>query len=81
MNAIMGLKAGSLDAVVVDNFPANKFVSANSNALKKLEEPLTTENYVMAIPKGEKEIKEVINLVIAELKMNGQLKEIVSKFV
>lgn len=43
MDAVSDLINGRVDAVVIDNFPADKLVSKNSDKIVKLEEALTEE--------------------------------------
>ncbi|MEE3420813.1 MAG: basic amino acid ABC transporter substrate-binding protein [Lachnospiraceae bacterium] len=78
MDAVSDLIAGRIDAVVIDNYPAEKFVSQNSDKIEKLDEALTEEEYAIACPKGS-DLVEVINEVIKDLKDSGELNEIIDK--
>lgn len=80
MDAVSDLINGRIDAVVIDNFPADKFVEKNSEKIQKLDEALTTEEYAIACPKGS-ELVDTINEVIKELKDSGELEEIESKYI
>ncbi len=46
------LIAGRIDAVVIDDFPAKKFVSKNPDKLVKLNDALTVEHYAIGVKKG-----------------------------
>ena len=81
VEAVQDLLAGRLDAVVVDNFPAEKLVEKNSDQIKMLDKPLTEEEYMMAVPKGDEALKEVINKVLKDLKDSGEFDEIVGKYM
>lgn len=76
MDAVSDLMAGRIDAVVIDNYPAQKFVSQNPDKITTLDKALTDENYAIACPKGS-DLVEVINEVIGELKDSGELDKIV----
>lgn len=79
--AVSDLISGRIDAVVIDNFPAEKFVERNSNSIVKLDEAMTEEEYAIALAKGESEFKDLVNSVIQSLKDSGKLDEIVSKYI
>ncbi len=80
MDAVSDLIGGRLDAVVIDNFPAEKLVEKNSDKIVKLDEAMTTEEYAIAVPKGS-DLKDSINEVIADLNESGKMDEIVSKYI
>ena len=79
-DAITDLLSGRLDAVVIDDFPAQKFVSMHSDKLQKLSDALTVEHYAIAVKKGNTDLLNDINLVLKELKSSGQLDTIVNKY-
>ena len=81
MEAVSDLMAGRIDAVVIDNFPAQKFVENNADAIKVLDTALTEEEYAIAVPKGSTELLDKVNEVIGEMKESGELDEIVSKYI
>lgn len=81
MDAVTDLISGRLDAVVIDNFPADKFVSKNADKIVKLDEELTQEEYAIAVKKGNQELLDVINGVLKELKDSGEMDQIVSKYI
>ena len=80
MKAVSDLLAGRIDAVIIDSFPAEKFVEKNADALKVLDDVLTEEEYAIAVRKGSTEFLEKVNEVIRELKESGELEEIVNKY-
>ena len=81
MEAVSDLMAGRIDAVVIDNFPAQKFVENNPDAIKVLDTALTEEEYAIAVPKGNTELLDKVNEVLASLKESGELDEIVGKYI
>lgn len=80
MEAVQALQQGKIDAVVIDGEPAKVFVSENEG-LKVLDEPLTEEEYAIAIAKDNDELLEKINTALATLKDSGKLDEIVAKYI
>lgn len=80
VDAVMELNNGKLDAVVIDLQPAKMFVNANKG-LKVIEDPsFEAEEYAIAVKKGNTELLNKINEVIAELKATGKLDEIINKY-
>ncbi|MBQ4164811.1 MAG: transporter substrate-binding domain-containing protein, partial [Oscillospiraceae bacterium] len=71
-DAVQALKQGKVDAVIIDNEPAKVFVSKNSD-LKILDEEFITEEYAIAIKKGNTELTDAINTALAELKADGTM--------
>ncbi len=80
MDAVSDLIAGRLDAVVIDDFPANKLVEKNPDKLRLLDEAMTEETYAIAVPMGS-DLVDVINEVITELNESGEMDEIVSSYI
>lgn len=79
-DAITDLLNGKLDAVVIDDFPAQKFVSKHPDQLEKLSDALTVEHYAIAVKKGNTDLLNDINLVLKEMKSSGELDQIVAKY-
>lgn len=80
MDAISDLMSGRIDAVVIDDFPAIKFVSKNPDKLVKLSDALTVEHYAIAVKKGNKELLDTINGVLKDIKSSGELDKIVKNY-
>lgn len=80
VDAITDLINGKVDAVVIDDFPAQKFVSKNSAKLEKLSDALTVEEYAIAVKKGDTETLKVINDVLSEMKSSGDMDKLIQKF-
>ena len=77
--AIEALKQLKLDAVVIDGDTADKFIEADDD-LVKLDTALTEEEYAFAVQKGNTALLDQINSALAEMKENGKLDEILSKY-
>ncbi len=80
MDAVQALTTGKIDAVVIDNEPAKQFVS-KAEGLKILEEEFVTEEYAIAIAKGNEELLGKINTALDELTADGTLQAIIDKYI
>lgn len=79
-DAISDLIAGRIDAVVIDDFPAQKFVQNNSEKIVKLGDALTVEHYAIAVKKGNKDLINTINGVLKEMKSDGEMDKLIAKY-
>lgn len=78
--AVQALMQGKVDAVVIDNEPAKVYVSQNTG-LKILETEYITENYAIAVTKGNTALLTKINSALADLKASGALQKIIDKYI
>ena len=79
-DAVQALLTDKLDCVIIDQEPAKSFVAANSG-LKILETAYTNEDYAIAVGKNNTELLEKINKALDELKQDGTIDKIVSKYI
>ena len=79
-DAVQALQTGKLDCVIIDKEPAKSFVAANSG-LKILDTEYTNEDYAIAVGKNNTELLEKINKALDELKKDGTIDKIVSKYI
>lgn len=79
-DAISDLISGRIDAVVIDDFPAAKFVSKNPDKLVKLSDALTVEHYAIAVKKGDTAKLDLINGVLKDMKSSGELDKIINNY-
>lgn len=77
--AIMDLKNGKIDAVVIDAEPAKKMIAGQSD-LKLLDAPFVEEEYAIAVKKGDNEVLTAINETLADIKADGTYDEIYAKY-
>jgi len=77
--AVMDLKNGKLDAVVLDLEPS-KALAAQNDDITVLDEALTQEEYAIAIRKGETDLVNTVNEVISEIQSNGKYEELLNKY-
>lgn len=80
MEAVQALSQGKIDAVIIDREPAKVFIADNTG-LKILDQAYTTEQYAIAVEKGNTALLNNINAALAELKADGTLDKIVSKYI
>ena len=80
IDIVQDVKNGKLDAVVIDS--ATGKALAEKTGLKVVEdsEVFDTEEYAIAVAKGNTELLESINKVLAELKENGTIAELAEKY-
>lgn len=79
-DAVMALKQGKVDAVIIDNQPAISFVNS-TDGLKILDTEYAVEDYAAAIKKGNTALTEAFNSALAELKEDGTIRSIVDKYI
>ena len=78
--AIQALVNGQIDAVVIDNIPAQEYVKANPG-LKILDTEYANEDYAIGVAKGNTALLDAINGALAELKADGTIQTIVDKYI
>lgn len=80
IDVVQDVKNGKLDAVVVDS--ATGKALAEKNDLKVVEDPsvFDTEEYAIAVQKGNTELLDAINAVLAEMKENGEIDALAEQY-
>ena len=78
--AIQALLKGQIDAVVIDNMPAQEYVAANPG-LKILDMEYANEDYAIGIAKGNTALLEAVNTALNELIADGTVQSIVDKYI
>ena len=79
-DAVIALKGGDVDAVIIDNEPAKAFVAENEG-LKILDTEYVIEDYAIAVKKGNNELLDSINKSLEKLTSNGKIDEIIAKYI
>ena len=79
-DAVMALKNGKVDCVVIDNEPAKAFVAANEG-LKILETEYVTEHYAIAVAKENTELLNAVDTALQELTADGTIQSIIDKYI
>lgn len=75
IDAVTALQKGVVDAVIIDDAPANVFIS-EVGGLKLLDEPFADEEYGIAVNKNNPELLADINDALEKLQNDGTLDSI-----
>lgn len=80
IDVVQDVKNGKLDAVVIDSYTGRAL--AEKNGLKVVEDPevFETEEYAIAVKKGNTELLESINKVLNELISSGKIEEFAQQY-
>lgn len=78
--AVQALMNGQIDAVVIDNKPAQEYVAANPG-LKILDGEFTNEDYAIGVAKGNTALVDAVNGALAELTADGTIQSIIEKYI
>ncbi len=78
--AVQALSQGKLDAVIIDDQPAQTFVKQVSG-LKILDAPYADEQYAIAVKKGNSDLLGKINSALATLKSDGTFDKITKYYI
>ena len=79
-DAVQALLSDKVDCVIIDNEPAKAYVAANQG-LKILDSSFADEEYAICVKKGNSQLKDDINKALKELKDDGTIDKIVSKYI
>ena len=80
VDAIASLRQGKVRAVVMDEMPAKRFV-AEVEGLVIMDEALSEENYAIGFRKGNTELVNQVNAILAEMRADGTLAAIFAKYI
>ena len=80
--AILALKNGDVDCVMIDSAPAQNFVNAN-NDLRMIDgsEAYIVEEYAICVKKDNKALLDELNAAIDELMKDGTIDAIIEKYI
>ena len=78
--AVQALVNGQVDAVVIDNLPAQAYVEANPG-LTILDTEYANEDYAIGVAKGNTALLDAINTALAELTEDGTVQSIIDKYI
>ena len=78
--AVQALVNGQIDAVVIDNMPAQEYVAANPG-LRILDTEYANEDYAIGVAKGNTALLDAINGALEELTADGTIQSIVDKYI
>lgn len=80
-DAVMTLKNGAVDAVMIDSSPAESFVAANNGELVAYPDDSSTEEYAIAVAKGDTELLEKINTGLKQIQEDGTFDKLVAQYI
>ena len=80
--AVQELINGTIDAVIIDNQPAQEYVAANADAgLTILEGAWVEEQYCAAVDEGNEALLTAINTALNELIDDGTIQSIIDTYI
>lgn len=79
-DAVIALKGGDVDAVIIDNEPAKAFVAENEG-LKILDTDYAIEDYAIAVKKENTDLLDKINGALEDLTADGTIDSIIGKYI
>ena len=77
--AVNDMKNGAVKYVIIDEQPA-KQLQGKIAGVKVIDIALTEEEYAFGVDKNQPELLTKINVILAEMKVNGKLNEIVAAY-
>ena len=80
-DGFQSLKSGRIDAFIIDDQVAKALVAEDGGNYKILDSAYALEEYAIAVKKGNKEILDMLNSAIDEMKANGELQKIIDKYI
>ncbi|MDZ7765738.1 MAG: transporter substrate-binding domain-containing protein [Melioribacteraceae bacterium] len=80
LDACMAVQGSKADAAAYDE-PILKNIAAKNPGLRVLPEMITTDNYGFAVRLEDKELKNVIDNVVRELKSSGKYDEMMNRWL
>ena len=79
LDAVLDLKNGRLDAVMVDAAPS-EYLAKNVGGVVVLEENLSEEQYGIAMKKEDTQLQEKVNVALKELVESGEYDALYAKY-
>lgn len=79
--AIMDLKNGGVDAVVIDALPAEQFAANNDDLKIVTDDSVAGEDYAIAIQKGDTEMKTAVDQALKEIQEDGTFDKLVAQYM
>lgn len=80
VDIVQDVKNGKLDVVVIDSYTGKAL--AEKNNLKVVEDSTVfeSEEYAIAVKKGNKKLLKTINKTLAEMQENGEIEKLAEKY-
>jgi len=80
MSCLLDVESGASDAALMDETVANYLIETGGRDLRVMGDFLYAENYVIGFRKGETQLADAVNNALVELKADGTLAEISTKW-
>lgn len=80
ITAFMDLEINQIDSVFLDNVVANYYITSNNKPYRVLEEGLAEEEYAIGFRKQDIELCDKVNEILLEMKQDGSLAEISTRW-
>lgn len=74
------LSTKKIDVIIIDDGPAESLVQSNTN-FRLLDTPFSVEDYAIGVNKDNVELLQRINQILKEMKIDGTLDKIQSKYI
>ena len=74
------LETGAVDAIAVDIGVAQYQLTNHSDKFRKLEEPLSTEQYAIAFKLGNEELRDQVQATLDEMVADGTFDAIAANY-
>ena len=76
----MNLESGLVDAIAVDIGVAQYQLSSRGDLFRKLEEPLSTEQYAIGFKLGNTELRDQVQATLYDMVEDGTFDKIVANY-
>ena len=80
ITALMDLETGNSDAVLMDSVVANYMINEAGKDFVVLDDSLVAEEYAIGFRKGEEALADAVNKAMRDLKKDGTVEKISTKW-
>ena len=80
IDAALALKNGAIEAIIIDELPAQEIVRRNVE-LKLVDDDFYTDEYAIAVKKGNSELLNSINKTIEKIKADGTYQKLIDAYM
>lgn len=79
-SAFLNLESGAVDCIAVDIGVAQYHLTSRGDTFRKLEKPLSTEQYGIGFKKGNEELRDAVQEKLFEMYEDGTFQKIAEKY-
>ncbi|MCL1912726.1 MAG: amino acid ABC transporter substrate-binding protein [Eubacteriaceae bacterium] len=80
LQCLLNLESNAVDAVLMDDVVARYMITSQSRPFEVLDDVLESEEYAIGFRKGEVALRDAVNNALSELKAEGAITEIATKW-